>query len=151
MLHSLIAQASGIKGANDSFYTQDDFLACYPQFTELIPEGMLATYVQLGNDCVSEKLFGQMWRVAVGLFIAHFVTLYLQSMRGAGTDVNDVLAAAAAAGVVTSESADGVSHSMDNSMLGQDLNGWAAFKLTTFGVQFASLAKLRGHGGIYVW
>lgn len=151
MLHAVIAQASGIKGPNNKVYTKENFLAVYPQFDGLMPEAMIDTYVQLGNDCVSERLFGKVWTVAVGLFIAHFCTLYLQSMRGADSDVDDVLAAAAAAGVVTSESADGVSHSMDNSALTNDLNGWAAFKLTTFGVQFASLAKLRGHGGMYIW
>jgi len=151
MLHSLIAQASGIKRPNSSVYTKADFLGAYPQFNELLPTAMMDAYVQLGNDCVSDVLFGKVWQVAIGLFIAHFCTLYLQSMRGAGAEVDDVLAAAASAGVVTSESADGVSHSMDNSALNTDLNGWAAFKLTTFGVQFATLAKVRSHGGMYVW
>ena len=52
--------------------------------------------------------------------------------------------------MVTSESADGVSYSRDGSAL-NDLNGWAAFKMTTFGVQFATMAKLVGRGGMYVW
>ena len=71
-------------------------------------------------------------------------------MQPEGTDASQVLASASSAGMVTSESADGVSYSRDGSAL-NDLNGWAAFKMTTFGVQFATMAKLVGRGGMYVW
>ena len=77
--------------------------------------------------------------------------MHLQSQQPEGASAAAVLGAAATAGVVTSESADGVSHSMDLSALTQDLNGWAGFKLTTFGVQFATLGKMVGKGGMYVW
>ena len=151
MYHPLTAQASNIKTQENPLYTLDDFLTFYPQFAGLLPDVVLNSFLELGQACVSKQRFGKMWQLSIGLFIAHFCTLYLQNTAEPGTEAVDVLNAAQAAGVVTSENADGVSYSMDTSMLSQDLAGWAAFKLTTFGVQFATFAKLVGKGGVYVW
>lgn len=151
MYHPLTAQASNIKMQENPLYTLDDFLTFYPQFAGLLPDVVLNSFLELGQACVSKQRFGKMWQLAIGLFLAHFCTLYLQNAAEPGTEAADVLNAAQAAGVVTSESADGVSYSMDTSMLSQDLAGWAAFKLTAFGSQFATIAKLVGKGGMYVW
>lgn len=151
MYHPLTAQAGNIKIRENPLYTLDDFLTFYPQFAGLLPDVVLNNFLELGQACVSKQRFGKMWQLAIGLFIAHFCTLYLQNVAEPGTEAADVLNAAQAAGVVTSESADGVSYSMDTSMLSQDLAGWAAFKLTAFGSQFATIAKLVGKGGMYVW
>nr|DAG76990.1 MAG TPA: head to tail adaptor [Caudoviricetes sp.] len=146
----IISQASNIKKEEHPEYTKETFLLLYPQFRGVLPDAALDMYVDLGLSCVNYKRFNRMWKAAIGLFIAHFCTLYLQSMQPEGTDASQVLASASSAGMVTSESADGVSYSRDGSAL-NDLNGWAAFKMTTFGVQFATMAKLVGRGGMYVW
>ena len=44
-----------------------------------------------------------------------------------------------------------VSYSQDVSTITNDLDGWAQWKLTKYGVQFASIAKLMGKGGMLVW
>lgn len=152
MIHGILGAAANIKGGdNQPPYTVGDFLSVYPQFKDILPNPVIETYVELGNQCVSRKRYHAMWKAAIGLFIAHFCALHLQSQQPEGASAAAVLGAAATAGVVTSESADGVSHSMDLSALTQDLNGWAGFKLTTFGVQFATLGKMAGKGGMYVW
>lgn len=146
----IVSQASNIKKEEHPEYTKETFLLLYPQFRGVLPDAALDMYVDLGLSCVNYKRFNRMWKAAIGLFIAHFCTLYLQSMQPEGTDASQVLASASSAGMVTSESADGVSYSRDGSAL-NDLNGWASFKMTTFGVQFATMAKLVGRGGMYVW
>ena len=147
----IVSQASNIKKEEHPEYTKETFLLLYPQFRGgVLPDAALDMYVDLGLSCVNYRRFNRMWKAAIGLFIAHFCTLYLQSMQPEGTDASQVLAAASSAGMVTSESADGVSYSRDGSAL-NDLNGLAAFKMTTFGVQFAAMAKLVGRGGMYVW
>ena len=146
----IVSQASNIKKEEHPEYTKETFLLLYPQFRGVLPDAALDMYMDLGLSCVNYKRFNRMWKAAIGLFIAHFCTLYLQSMQPEGTDASQVLASASSAGMVTSESADGVSYSRDGSAL-NDLNGWAAFKMTTFGVQFATMAKLVGRGGMYVW
>lgn len=151
LYHPLIAQASNIKTEENPVYSKEDFLEFYPQFDGKMPDVVLNSFLELGQACVSKQRYGKMWQHCIGLFIAHMCTLYMQSAADAESPAADVLAAAQAAGVVTSESADGVSYSMDTSALSQDLAGWAAFKLTAFGVQFATLARFAGKGGIYVW
>lgn len=146
----IVSQASNIKKEEHPEYTKETFLLLYPQFRGVLPDAALDMYVDLGLSCVNYRRFNRMWKAAIGLFIAHFCTLYLQSMQPEGTDASQVLASASSAGMVTSESADGVSYSRDGSAL-NDLNGWAAFKMTTFGAQFATMAKLVGRGGMYVW
>ena len=146
----IVSQASNIKKEEHPEYTKETFLLLYPQFRGVLPDAALDMYVDLGLSCVNYRRFNRMRKAAIGLFIAHFCTLYLQSMQPEGTDASQVLASASSAGMVTSESADGVSYSRDGSAL-NDLNGWAAFKMTTFGVQFATMAKLVGRGGMYVW
>lgn len=146
----IVSQASNIKKEEHPEYTKETFLLLYPQFRGVLPDAALDMYVDLGLSCVNYKRFNRMWKAAIGLLIAHFCTLYLQSMQPEGTDASQVLASASSAGMVTSESADGVSYSRDGSAL-NDLNGWAAFKMTTFGVQFATMANVVGRGGMYVW
>lgn len=151
MIEGIIGQASNIKRDNEKVYTKDQFLVTYPQFKGLIPDAAMDMYVRLGNACISQYRYNAMWEHAIGLFIAHFCALYMQTMNPGGTEASAVLATASSIGVVTSESADGVSYSRDIGSVTQDLNGWAAFKLTAFGVQFATLARMVGHGGSYVW
>lgn len=152
MYTDILAQASNIKINDTREYTVEKFLSVYPQFGgDMVPRPMIEGYAKLASQIISPKRYGAYWEMASGLFVAHFCTLFLQSMKPEGATALAVLSAAATAGVVTSESADGVSHSMDTGSLMSDLNGWAAFKLTTFGVQFATIAKMVGKGGMYVW
>ena len=151
MIIPLRAQAANIKTEENPIYTQEEFLNFYPQFASVVPYFVLKQYINLGRACVSKRRYGEMWQFCIGLFVAHFCALYLQSNAEVGTPADEVMQKCAAAGIVTSESADGVSYSMDTSMLSQDLAGWAAFKLTTYGAQFATMARLVGKGGMLVW
>ena len=92
MLLGYISQASNIKTRENSPYTKENFLAFYPQFTDLLPEVVLDSFVELGHACVSEARYGKMWKLAIGLFIAHFCSLYLSNVAEAGTPAEEVLA-----------------------------------------------------------
>ena len=83
------------------------------------------------------------------LVIAHYATLYLQEPQF-GATVAEIVNAGKVQGSITSKSVGGVSVSMDNSAAVSDLNGWGAWKLTTYGTQFAQMAKLVGKGGMYI-
>ena len=88
----------------------------------------------------------------MGLFIAHFLTLYLQSMASPDDPTQKIINAGLAKGMVSSKSAGGLSISYDFSMIsGQEFNGWGTYKLTAFGQQFITLARLYAMGGMVVW
>lgn len=156
ILLALRAQASGIKPPNNHTYTSSQFLAVYPQFATVVdgvpvvPTAVMDMFVALTNEVVSEVRFGKMWEYACGLYLAHMLTLWMTGNVPDPEGVDDIVAAGSSIGAVTSESADGVSYSLDTSAV-QDLAGWADFKLTRFGVLYASIAKRLSKGGMYVW
>jgi hypothetical protein len=108
-------------------------------------------YLALAGEAIQIKRWRSYWKIGMGLFIAHFATLWAQSTAEPTGDAAGVLKAGAARGLVASKSVDGVSISMDYSLLNQDLTGWAGWKLTAFGIQLATLARLVGKGGMQIW
>ena len=156
LLIALRAQASNIKRPNTHIYTQEEFLKLYPQFettsteSPVIPEEVMEMFLELTNEVVSEDRFGKMWRLACGYYLAHMLTMWLMGNVPEGGGPEDIVAAGSSIGAVTSESADGVSYSVDTSAV-QDLTGWADFKLSRYGVLYASIARRLSRGGMYVW
>ncbi len=140
----------GMDGENPSF-TLEEYFTLYPQFKNIVPVEVAEMYLNFADCCVKKSLWHNGWKVGMGLFISHFLTLYLQSKAVEDAPENQVVAAGEVRGLKASKAVDGVSVSYDFATAMQDLNGWASFKLTTFGTQFASLAKIYGMGAAYVW
>lgn len=61
-----------------------------------------------------------------------------------------VLAAAEARGLITSQSIGDVSVSFDVEAITKDLDGWADWKSTAYGIQFATMARLLGKAGMLI-
>lgn len=147
-----IASASNVKTTTNPSYTGTMFQDDFPQFTGFLPPSILEQFILMATNSVLEARWHEMWRYGMGLFIAHFATLYLQTLGGSeNPSANQVISAAQAKGLQTSKSVGDVSVSYDFASIGSDLDGWAAWKLTQFGLQYATLAKLLGMGGMYVW
>lgn len=172
-IRGIIAGASNIKGGDNPPFTVDDFKAMYPQFWQTtiipadpdanpptdeqvvsapyIPDELMQMYVDFANASVKISRFHGAWKMCMALFIAHFLTLYLQTMVNPDfANAQAVAAAGRLQGLTASKSVDGVSVSYDFSAVLQDLDGWAAWKLTAYGVQYATLAKAYGMGGMRV-
>lgn len=87
----------------------------------------------------------------MGLFIAHFCTLYLQTAAEPGSAAAEILAAGELRGLQASKSVGGVSISYDYNTALSGLDQWGGWTTTAYGAQFAALAKLYGKGGMQVW
>ena len=98
-----------------------------------------------------QRRWGESWQLGVCLFVAHWCTLYLRSQVPEGATARQILAAGETRGLVTSKAVGGVSVSVDYSAVASDLNGWAAWKETTYGTQWATLAQMVGMGGAVLW
>lgn len=116
----------------------------------LIPLIVLQMYIDLANSCVKQTRYRSYWALCMGFFIAHFCTLFVQGTASPGSSAAQVIEAGRAQGLTTSESVDGVSVSTDYSTIASSLGSWAAFNLTVYGQQFATIGKLVGMGGMYV-
>lgn len=148
---SVASQASNIKSGTNPAYAKDDFLAFYPQFTGLVPDAVLTQFVSMANASVLQIRWHETWEMGMGLYIAHFLTLYLQTMSdGVSSTAAQVIGAAEARGLQTSQSVGDVSVSYDYGAMVADINGWADWKQTQFGIQYLRMARLLGKGGIYV-
>lgn len=149
----IIGNASNIKTGSNPPFLLNDFFNMYPQFDNenIIPSTMVQMYIDLANASINQRRWQGYWQVAMGWFVAHFCTLYIQGTADPTGGASAVLAAGQTKGLNTSESVGDVSVSIDYNLIAQDLNGWAAWKLTIYGQQLATIGKLVGKGGMYVW
>lgn len=145
------AVAANIRDGDNPEYTIADFRKAMPAFTEtIIPDEALQGYVDMASAVVKEARWHSLWKEGMRLYIAHFVTLYLGSPDD-GATAQQIRNAGKIQGNTTQKHVGNVSLTYDGGLAAtSDLTGWAAFKLTTYGVQFATLAKLVGKGGMYV-
>lgn len=131
--------------------SNSDFLAFYPQFSGNIDSSILTEFVNLANATVTPQRWQNAWKIGICLFIAHFCTLYLQSLGGTSPTATQVVSAGQARGLLSSKSVGDVSAGYDYSAIASDLNGWAMWKATIYGQQFATMAKSLVKAGTYIW
>ena len=107
----------------------------------------------MANASLSYDIYQDQWTYAMSLYIGHFVSLWLQMTNGLNEDspAAKVIQSSMAQGLIATKSAGSLSIGYDNSTVDNDLQGWAAWKLTKYGILFASLAKLMGKPGSYIW
>ncbi len=148
----VIAEASNIRSGENPAYAVSDFLLVHPQFSEdIISADIVQLYIDLAQESIKEARWHKAWKIAMGLFVAHCCTLWLRSSASPEDGKDTIVQSGQVQGIVTSESVDGVSYSMDVSQVMQDLAGYAAWTTTDYGVQLASLAKLYGKGMKLIW
>ena len=149
--NNIIAAASNIRGGDNPPYSKETFLALYPQFKDKVPEAFLDMYTSLANASLSYQRYYDAWEMVMGLFIAHFCTLYLQTAAEPGSTAAEILAAGELRGLQASKSVGGVSISYDYNTALSGLDQWGGWTTTAYGAQFAALAKLYGKGGMQIW
>lgn len=149
-LNSLIADASNIKIGENPNYTVDDFYAFYPQFKDQVPENVITAFINLASANINIKRWNKSWEFGMALFIAHFLTLYVKT-SGTVDEPQTNLASGLIRGIQTSKSVDGVSVSYDVSSVLTELDGWGSYKLTEYGIQLLTMARLLGKGNMYVF
>lgn len=152
--------ASNIVEGTPGAYTLAMFYEDFPQFKKegteaegFMPDALMNMFITLCNNTVSEERWMEMWRLAAGLFVAHYVTVYLRQNRGntgGSKSAEQVADSGALLGVVSSASLGDASVSYDTSLLSQATQNWGQFNLTSYGQQYASLARIFCIGGSYV-
>lgn len=150
-VNSIKEEASNIRREENPPYTTEDFLSLYPQFKEHIPEAFLEMYTGFAHASLNYGRYYEAWELVMGLFIAHFCTLYLQSKVSPEGTASEILAAGSVRGLQSSKNAGGVSYSYDYATALSGLEEWGGWTTTNFGVQFATLAKMYGKGMMQMW
>lgn len=156
-LEGITEGISNIKKGDNPLFTVDNFLEVYPQFgintttnTYNVPEMVIQMYLEMADSRIKESRWHKSWKIGMCLFIAHSCTLYLQTVSTPEDGQQVIASAGQIQGLQTSMSADGVSVGKDYSTIVKSEENANDFNLTTFGIQFLSLAKLFGRGGFTV-
>lgn len=152
----LASDASNIRIGDNPPYLVSDFLAIYPQFGTTtagvvnVPIVVIQMYIDLAQACIKQARWHTSWLVAMSLFIAHFTALWLRGTSSVDDTKDAIIDASYTEGILTGSSVDGVSYSMDISSAADDLQGYGAWKSTSYGIQLATLSKIYGMGGMVV-
>lgn len=136
-------------------YTVEQFQADYPQFftaegISLLPPSMLCKIIDMANTAVQPDKWLDSWRFAVGLYVAHYVTLYLRSYAPSNETAAAAAASGALVGVVKSATLGDSSVTYDTSAITAGTEDWGDLNSTTYGQMLANRAKLIGLAGMTV-
>lgn len=154
-------QFYGVKGAAANIghstgdYTVAQFQVDFPQFFNsegepLLPETMLQEIINMANSSISPDKWGSSWRYAVGLYVAHYVTLMLRVYKPSSETAQDAAASGTLTGVVKSATLGDASVTYDTSAITAGTEDWGDLNSTTYGQMLASRARLIGLAGSYV-
>lgn len=149
-VYGIIATASNIRSGDNPEYTKEQFLTMYPQFGS-VPDIVLRAWLKLAHSCVRFARWGDLWEMGMGLFIAHFLTLYLQAATPEGAKNQEIISAGLAKGITSSKSVADMSVSYDFGSVANEFAGWGTLAQTSYGQQLAGFAKLVSMGGMTIW
>ena len=143
--------ASNVILTDNPEFTIDDFDNIFPVFNVKndIATEVYNLFYNMANKSLKYDRYKGSWKYFMCLYIAHFLTLYLQTQNGDPSS-QAALAGAMPRGVASSKSVDGLSISYDFMDAASDLSGYGTWKYTIYGQQLATLTKLYGHGGMWV-
>ena len=133
-------------------YTVDDFRTDYPQFFNADGDflgslPMLEQIIQMANVSIQPDKWLESWRYAVGLYVAHYATLYLRTYAESSPTAAQAAASGALVGVVKSATLGDSSVTYDTGAVTKGTEDWGDLNATTYGQMLANRAKLIGLGG----
>ncbi len=149
-------------------YTVDQFMADFPEFckkevtpgedgepdtttyTLLIPQATVERYVSMANSSVLPSRWGESWRDAVGLYVAHMTALRMQTFADGSPTPAAAASKAASLGVVSSAQMGDTNISYDNHAITAGTEKWGTWNATRYGAQLVTMARMIGIAGMYV-
>ena len=142
-------------GHGKGTYTVEQFRADYPQFftaegIALLPPSMLCKVIDMANTAVQPDKWLDEWHFAVGLYTAHYVTLFLRSYAPSSETPQQAAASGALVGVVKSATLGDSAGTYDTSAITEGTEDWGDLNSTTYGQMLANRAKLIGLAGMKV-
>ena len=114
---------------------------------QIVPLAVIQLYLNLASISLMSSRWRGQWPLAMALYIAHYCTLYAQTEGGTQTTASQIVANSLQAGITISQSADGVAQGLKPL---EALDSWAAWSLTGYGAQLATLARVVGAGAVYI-
>ena len=148
------AQAANI-GQGLGNYTEAMFLEDFPQFFTKgmqphAPASIMDEFIRQANAAIQPDKWLDGWRYACGLYVAHYLTLYLRTWSDGSDTPAQAAATGALVGVVSSAKLGQDSGSYDTDALTKATANWGDLNATQYGQLLATRARLVGMGGSVV-
>lgn len=113
-----------------------------------IPFVIIAAYIFLASASLVQARWQEMWQVAMGLYVAHFLTLYARADGNPSSTIGQIAAQGLSLGIQTAKSVGDVSVAYQPVT---GLEDWGAWTTTIYGEQLAQFAKAVGSGPMLVY
>lgn len=158
MMMEVFKGASNVILTDNPEFTLEEFNTIFPVFNiqdscgknqDEIPIEVFNLFYNMANKSLKYDRFISNWKYCMCLYIAHFLTLYLQTQSGDPSS-KAALANSVPKGIASSKSVDGLSISYDFMGVSDDMKGYGTWKYTIYGQQLVTMTKLFGHGGMWV-
>ncbi len=114
----------------------------------LVPLAVINAYINLASASVMQSRWEDGWALGMALFIAHYLTLWLRSDGNPQTTAGAAATAGIASGIAVSKTVGDTS--VTYQMVG-DTADWGTWNLTSYGQQFAMMARVIGSGPMLIW
>ena len=145
-------------GTTAGLYTVDMFANDFPQFFYtsqtvrhcVAPDSILEMFISLANGAIQTDKWLDLWRYACGLYVAHNLTMYLQTYSASSSTPAQAAASGALVGVISSATLGDSSVSYDTAALTKATENWGDLNATRYGQELATKARMVGMGGTYV-
>lgn len=164
--HGLISAAANMPQPGElGTYTEEMFLTDFPQFTKkqngqgeeseiqvisLVPEPMLQVFINNANASILPSRYGEIWRYAAGLYVAHFSALYLKTYSDGSATPARAAATGQQVGLVKEATMGDTTIRYDNEAITEASAKWGSWNATQYGQQLVTMARMIGMGGMYV-
>ena len=158
MMMETFAGASNVILTDNPTFEQSEFTAVFPVFklatsgttgTDEIPQAVYNLFKAMADGAIKYDRYYTNWKYLMCLYIAHYLTLYLETQSGTPGS-SAALAGALPRGIASSKSVDGLSVSYEFMDVASGMEDYGTWKLTTYGLQLITLTKIYGHGGMLV-
>jgi hypothetical protein len=152
-LLSQIPVAANLSAGANPPYAASDFLTDFSQFEtaygSTLPQTLVQKFIDMANGSLAYGKYAEVWSYCMGLYVAHFCTLYLSASQNS-SDASGLVSSAEPLLLKTAESVGDVSVSYDVNSIADDLKNFGSFKATAYGQQLATFAKMAGVGGMTI-
>ena len=113
-----------------------------------VPLPVINIFINLASASLVQARWQASWPLGMAWFIAHFLTLWLQSDGDVYNDAGAAAQAGIQQGILVSKSAGNVSAGIQPVT---GLEQWGAWTQTSYGVLFAQMARFIGAGPLFLW
>ena len=149
-----LSVANNVPVENAYKITIEDFAKIMPQFFDkdgacLVPSNAVELFLQDANNSILQCRWLDKWEYGVCLYIAHTFTLYLRNYKPSNDTAQGAAATGTVQGLVSSSSLGDTSISFENGGIMTGIARWGVLASTSYGQQYASMARMVGIGGMY--